>query len=356
MTTPATLTVEGAAGINAFIQELEIRAIHGKVPGEENIALGLLAQKHAGPEFNPASIRSFAQMNGETSAVTVASADGDDKFDKLAALMMGDTKDPGDQAASGQVPKPPPIAVLPGYTNKDVQDNYSTLMDASSMCQLYANLMQVQQKPDGFNITSDAAEAYNFQAKMAFDAMMGPLAGFYIFGMGSKQTYNDTIPKDQVHANLLGKVFNGFGFDKATTDALDVQLTNFVAGLGKIAPGNANSYDFMLRLNLVPRKNVTGDETDPIYVYQPSTFLIYMTVDGESFRASTGKHSHEDRVNFKFSLTVTKCELNTRKFEQNREKFDQMFQLVTNSNLRAYSDLLNKQIKSDEPNPGGDKK
>lgn len=230
-------------------------------------------------------------------------------------------------------------------------------MDATSMCQLYANLMQVQQKPGGFNITSEAGTAYNFQAKMAFDAMMGPMAGYYVFRSGAAQTYNDTIPSDQVHEHLLGKLFDGFGFDAATKKKLDDPLTNFVAGLRNIHSDNnpTNTFDFMLRLNLVPRINITGDDTDKIYVYQPSTYLIYLKIDASTFRQSTGKNSGVDKVNFKFSMSVTKCELNVRKFEQSRAKFDQMFQLVTNQNLKAYSELLNKQIKTDEPNPGATK-
>jgi len=354
MTEPEPLTVETGAAIGAFIQELTIRAEGSKAVDEETLALRMLASANASPDYDFTTIKS---LNVSDARVTASAADGDDKFDKLTALLMGDTKSPADQIAAGQVPKAPPIVLLPGYTNADVQNNYQSLMDATSMCQLYANLMQVQQKPEGFNITSEAGSAFNFQAKMAFDAMMGPMAGFFVFGSGTSQTYNDTIPKDQVHSNLLGKVFDGFGFDKATLDALDIQLTNFVGGLANTHTDNnpENTFDFMLRLNLVPKRNVSGDDSDPTWIYQPTTYLIYMKIDAQTFRQSTGKNSGVDKVDFKFSLTVTKCELNARQFEQNRDKFDKIFQLVTGTNLRAYSALLNKQVKSDEPNPGANK-
>ncbi|RYC57621.1 hypothetical protein CHU98_g8577 [Xylaria longipes] len=345
------LTIETSAAIGAFIQELHIRAEGGKPVDEETLALRMLASTHASPDYDYTTVRS---LNPSDAPVT-ASADGEDRFDKLAALMMGDTQPPETQAAEGQVPKAPPVVVLPGYTNQDVANNYGTLMDATAMCQLYANLMQVQQKPEGFNITSEAGVAYNFQAKMAFDAMMGPMAGYYIFGSGLSQTYNDTIPKNQVHEHLLGKLFDGFGFAADTKKQLDDPLSNFVAGLKNIhSQGNPNNtFDFMLRLNLVPRINVTGSDSDPIYVYQPTTYLIYMKIDATTFYQSTSKSGGEDRVTFKFTVTTTKCELNTRKFEQNRAKFDQMFMLVTEHNMRAYSELLNKQITSTESNPGG---
>ncbi|KAI1311486.1 hypothetical protein F5Y03DRAFT_391570 [Xylaria venustula] len=215
-------------------------------------------------------------------AVVTASADGDDKFAKVAALMMGDTQAPETQVADGQVPKAPPVVVLPGYSNTDVANNYGTLIDATAMCQLYVNLMQVQQKPDGFNITSEAGAAYNFQANMA--------------GLATVQFR--CWPEER------------------------------------------------------PQLNVTGSDSDPIYVYQPTTFLIYMKIDARTFFQSTSKKGGEDRVNLKFTMTTTRCELNTRKFEQNRAKFDEMFMLVTNNNMRAYSELLNKQVQSNEPNPG----
>ncbi|KAK5624871.1 hypothetical protein RRF57_000587 [Xylaria bambusicola] len=344
------LTVETSAAIGAFIQELHIRAEGGKPVDEETLALRMLASTHASPDHDYSTVRPLSPSD----VPATASADGDDKFAKLTALMMGDTKPAEIQVSEGQIPKAPPVAVLPGYTNVDVANNYGLLMDASAMVQLYANLMQVQQKPEGFNITSEAAMAYNFQAKMAYDAMMGPMAGYYIFGSGVAQTYNDTIPRSQIHQHLLGKLFDGFGFDNDTKQKLDAPLTNFVAGLKDIHSQNnpTNTFDFMLRLNLVPRINVSGSDSDPIYVYQPSTYIIYMKIDATTFWQSTSKNGGEDRVNFKFTMTTTKCELNARKFEQNRQKFDDMFKLVTDNNLRAYSELLNKQIQSKEPNPG----
>ncbi|GAB0137517.1 hypothetical protein EsDP_00005777 [Epichloe bromicola] len=343
-----TLTVESGAAISAFIQELSIKASGGKPVDEETLTLRLLAAEHASPDYDLSTIHSLSADNGPSTA----SADGDDKFAKLTALMMGDTKSPNEQVAAGQTPKPPPIVILPGYDKSSAMANYNTLMDANSMIQLYANLMQVQQKPDGFDITSEAAAAYNFQAKQAYDAMMGPMAGFFTFDSGSSQQISNTIAKNQIHEKFLGAVFDNFRFDKDTKTQLDGQLTTFVSGLSKIAPGNANSIDFSLRLGLCPRKNITADEDDPLYVYQPTIFLIRMSFDTKSFYQNTGKSSGVDMVTLKFNLSVTKCTLNAPKFEQNRPKFDQMFQLITDNNLSAYSQLLNKQLKTNEPNPG----
>jgi hypothetical protein len=346
-----TLTIEASAAIQAFIQQLHIRAEGGNAADEETLALRMLAAGSAEPGYNMSQIR---PLSGVRSAGPVTTgADGDEKFDQLARLMMGDTKPAEEQVAAGEVPKPAPVVVAgPSYAKADVQANYATLKDAHSVIQLYSNLMQVQQKPEGFNITSEAAAGFAFQAQVAYNAMMGPLAGYYNFSVGAVQKYQNEISRDQIHDDFLGKVFNGFGFDAATLAALDTRLTNFVSAIKGLNPDSAgpSTYDFAQILGLCPKLNVTGDDSDPEWIYSPTTFLLYMKVDARSFRQSVSKNNSVDKVNFKFDLTVTKCELNVRRFEANRAKFDKMFNLVTGYNLQAYSKLLNKQIDSkDDP-------
>lgn len=344
-----TLTIEASAAISAFVQKLAIKAEGREPVDEETLALRLLAAEHASPDFDLSAIHSSTQSrNGPV----VASADGDDKFAKLAALMMGDTKSPAEQAEAGNAPKPAPIIILPGYDIKDVQSNYDSLMDANSMIQLYANLLEAQQKPGGFNINTEAAEAFNFQAKTAFDAMSGPMAGFFNFSDGSTQSFSNEINRDQIHDFFINSLFGNFGFAKATRDQLDGQLKTFVAGLSKIVPGNQATIAFSHRLGLVPRINVAGDDENPIWLYQPTIFLLRMSFDANTFYKSISKNSGNDQVKFTFSLTVSKFSLNVKKFEQSRDKFDKIFQLVTNSNLKAYSELLNKKLKTEEANPG----
>ncbi|KAM6522890.1 hypothetical protein FALCPG4_012505 [Fusarium falciforme] len=354
MAQPEPLTVEQAAGISAFIQELSIKAEGGKPADEETLALRMLAAEHASSDYDLSKIHSSSL--GSDGPVA-ASADGDDKFDKLAALMMGDTKPPAEQVANGQVPKPPPVVLLPDYSDASLASNYATLQDANSVIQLYSNLMQVQQKPDGFDITKDAPAAFNFQAQTAYNAMSGPLAGFFNFDTGRSQTISNTVNKSDIHNFFIGTVFGNFGFSPETKKQLDDQLTSFVDALSKIAPGNAANIVFSLRLCMVPRTNVTGDTDNPTYIYQPQIFLLRMAFDANTFYQSTSKNSGVDKINFNFTLTVTKFSLNVRKFEQNRTRFDQMFQLVTNNNLdlSTYSKQLNKQVQTNESNPGAGK-
>lgn len=347
------LTLEASAAIGAFMHQLTIQAEGGQPVDEETLALRMLASVNGASDSDLSDIRPLSADN----APVTADAGGNDKFDKLVSLMMGDTQPTAEQVAQGQVPMPPPIALLPAFTDDRILANYDTLMDAQSMVQLYSRLMQVQQKPDGFDITTEAPMAFNFQAKAAYDAMMGPLAGFYNFGLGSMQTYSNTIPRGDIHGNLLGKIFDNFGFDPDTINKLDGQLTNFVAGLAGVNTDNnpTNTIDFCQIFGLCPGRNLVGDGKPEHMIYQPTTFMIYLKIDAHSFRQSLGKDSSIDKVDFNFSMIVTRCELNVSKFNQCKDKFDKIFQFLTQKNLRAYSQLANKQIKTNEANPGGSK-
>ncbi|KAL2072801.1 hypothetical protein VTL71DRAFT_12144 [Oculimacula yallundae] len=339
------LTVESAAAIQAFIQQVQVRAEGGNDVDEETLALRMLASESAEPSYNLSQIQPESGV-GSVGPVT-AGADGSDMFNLLTKLMMGDTKPPQEQVTAGVVPKPAPVVVAgPSSANRDAQAQYAALKDVHSMINLYSNIMQVQQNPDGFNITSETATALAFQAKMAYNAIMGPCAGFYNFSRSEVQKYQNTISRDQLHAGFLGKVFKGFGFDQATMNALDTMLTTFVSAIKGINTGSSDpsTYDFCQILGLCPKFNITGNDLDPVWVYSPNTSLLYMKIDPTSFRQSLDKSV--DSVDFKFELTVTKCELRVDNFERNRDRFDKMFSITTGHNLREYSNLLNKQIDS----------
>lgn len=358
MTKP--LTIEQSAAVIAMMQRLVHRAETGEDADEHTIALRMLGAAYKGPENTISLIQSTspASMPVAFAAPRAAEANrssGDDKFNQLTALLMGDTKTPGQQVGSGTLPKAPVVTILPNYTNQDVQSNYASLMDASSLCQLYVNLLQAQDNPKGFNITdpAQATKAFAAQAQYTYNAMIGPLAGFFIFKEGTARPFNNKINRNDIHGDFLGKIFEAYQFDDATISSLDNILTNFVDALKTVNPGgDPNTQDFCLRLNLCPRRNVSGVDKDPIWVYQPTTYLIYMKIAGRTYSESVSKNNSVDKVDFSFNLTTTKCELNVRQFEANRDRFNKIFELVTDMNLREYSDLLNKKITSKQENPG----
>lgn len=273
-----------------------------------------------------------------------------DKMSRLTAMMMSDTKSPTEQSAAGRLPNAPPIIVLPRDTNNDVQTRCAALMDVTSVSQLYSNILQMKQQPEGLNITTEAGSAFATQARSIFDAMMGPMAGFYQVEQDRTETYNDTVARSQLHPHLLGKIFGRFGFSKSTMDQLDQHLTALADSLKKIPVDKSpsNRVDFLIRLNLLPKTNISGDDSNPEWVYDPTTHIFYVAIDLETFRQSLNKDNGADPVNFKFTMTSSKCRLDIDRFMQNRVKFDKIIQFITNNDLRTYSQLLNKQIKSDQ--------
>ncbi|CAN9213120.1 unnamed protein product [Alternaria alternata] len=336
------LTVDSVGAIQAMIQELHIRAGGGNSVDEETLALRMLAATSVEHDYDLSQVRRLD--DGQAPGPVTASADGDDhKFDKLMELMMGDTKTPDQQFAEGKIPTTNPVVVVDAGVKGD--DKYLTLLDAQSMITLYSNLMQVTQKPTGFNLTTEAAAGFAFQARQAYNAMMGPLAGYYNFSLGSVQKYSNQLERSQIHDDFLGKVFYGFGFNSETLKALDTKLTTFVSTVRGINPGaqEPSTWDFSQVLGLCPKTNVGGD-ADPVWVYKPTTFILYLQIDAKAFRESVSKNNSVEKVNFNFNLTVTKCELNIRRFEADRPKFDKIFTLLTSNNISAYSDKLNQQI------------
>lgn len=348
-----SITIQDAADVMATMQQLLHKAETGQDASEEQVALRMLGSVFETPE-NP--IGNMVTASSGSNGVSVM-APGGDKFDTLVDELMSATKPAAQVVADGKVPSPPVITVVPKDASERNRYYYQCLQDAGSLCALYTKMLQVKAKPNGFDITTEAPTAFEFIAKTTNDVMMGPLAGFYNFAFGSRQTYNNTIARDQVHENLIGKVFAPFKFDDDTKKQLDLQLTTFVGGIKNVNTQKSptNTLDFCLILNLIPKVNVSGDPNDKDgWLTIPCTYLILMKIKASSFQESVKKNTSVDKVTFEFALTITKCELNTQLFEANRPKFDKIFEALVGENLKAFTQKLAKggEIQSNQPNPG----
>lgn len=350
----ATLTVEDAISINAFVQQLHNAATGTPAVDEETLALQLMAGAHADSDFDAAQVKSLSANDGGAPTAMAAS---DDKFGKLVDLMMGDLKSPQEQIANGQVPKPPPVVVenliatndITGYDKAAAQKNYAYLKDAQSVCQMFTNIMLMQTNPDGFDITKQAAAAFAVQASTAYKAMAGPMGGVYNYTSGQVTQHSFDIAKSEVHESLLSTMFDGVGLDKAHKLEIDSQITAFVKALKDVkTDGDHSTHDFSLRFGLCPATNISADETDPIIAYDPTTYLIYLKMDANAFRQSISKNNSQERINLKYTQTVTKFQLNVDRFLKQRPKYDTMFETVAGISLQAYSDQLNKSVKKPE--------
>ncbi|KAK4174152.1 hypothetical protein QBC36DRAFT_380432 [Triangularia setosa] len=350
------LSVEHAAGISAFVQELHNAAQGGPPAGdEETLALRMLASAHSDTDFDSSHITSPFSANDTTRVALDAGGAPRDKFDEFADLMLADLKSPQEQVDKGLVPKPPPVVVedpigndIQGYDKTEALKNFGYLKDAHSVCQMFTNIMLMKTNPGGFDITKEAAQAFNVQAKLAYNAMAGPMAGVYNFSQGVHTKHDFTIPKSQVHEKLLDTMFEGLRLDDNHKKEIDSQITNFVKALKNITiDGNHSTLDFALRFGLTPAVNITADP-DPkmaIWAFEPTTYLIYLTMDANAFTKSISKNNSEERINLKYEHVVTKFELNVNAFLKQRPKYDAMFEKATGKTLQQYGNDLNKTAK-----------
>jgi len=348
------LTVETAAGVSAFVEQLLNASRGGSPVDEETLALRMLASANGGEGFDSSHIKSLFGSDGGDRVAMDATAPPRDKFDEFADLMMSDLKPVKEVVASGGVPKPPPVVIedvivgdhAAGFDKADAIKNFSYLKDAQSVCQMFINIMLIKIRPGGFNITSEAAEAFKVQAQLGYNAMAGPMAGVYNFSEGVKQSHTFVIPRSQVHEKLLGTMFDGMKLDAGQKAMIDSEITNFVKGLQNIQIDGAHStVDFALRFGMTPVKNITGDAANPISVYEPMTYLIYLTMDAGAWSRAVSKNSSEEMITMKYEHVVTKFELNVDRFLQQRPKYDKMFETATGMSLKKYGDLLNKSVK-----------
>lgn len=276
-----------------------------------------------------------------------------DRFDDLVDLMKGDTESADDQVNNNKVPKPPPvvvedpIGVTTGYDKAKAEENFGYLKDAHSVCQMFTNIELIKEHPKGFDITKEAALAFNVQAKLAYNAMSGPMAGVYTFGEGVHTKHSFDILMSEVHEKLLETMFDGMRLDSTHKKQIDSQITNFVKALKNIeVGGDHSSLDFALRFGLVPATNITADETNPVWAFEPMTYLVYLTMDADAFKKTISKRNSQDRIHFKYEHVVVKADLNARHFLRYRPKYDKMIEKITGKNLKQYSESLNKRVKN----------
>lgn len=348
------LTVEAAAGTSAFVQQLQNASQGGPPVDEETLALRMLATAHADADFDASHITSRFATNS-TDRVALDAGTGD-KFDMFADLMKSDLLSPEEQVQKGLVPKPPPVVVedpiaddpgqIQGYDKADALKNFAYLKDAQSVCQMFTNIMLLQTNPGGFDITKEAATAFNVQAKLAYNAMSGPMAGVYNFGAGVHTKHSFDVLKSQVHDKLLETMFDGMRLDDSHKKEIDSQITNFTKALKDIQiDGPHSTLDFALRFGLTPVTNITGDATNPVFAFEPTTYLVYLTMDANAFKKSISKNNQEERINLIYEHVITKFELNVDRFLKLRPKYDKMFETASGMSLKQYGDKLNKSAK-----------
>ncbi|GAB0137519.1 hypothetical protein EsDP_00005779 [Epichloe bromicola] len=284
-----------------------------------------------------------------SSGPTTASA-GATTLDDLMAQLNAASNGPEAEVKSSLAPLPQNVTLMPPYTEKNALENYDNLMDICSIASLYTSIynanarnMRGHPEPYDISIPREAAQAFADMASSSFQVMSGPLAGFFNYASGSVATFDKKMSKTEVHLEFLGELFKGFNLTTPAMLQLDGVLKNFMASLKTITVETSstnNTVDQTLRVNQVLRLNISGDEKNPIFVFQPRTRIVYMRINASTWHWATNKANHTSNT-FHMVYTVADFDLNVNKWNASKDKFDKVFQTVSGKSMADFAKMVN---------------
>ncbi|KAH7153632.1 hypothetical protein EDB81DRAFT_758575 [Dactylonectria macrodidyma] len=283
----------------------------------------------------------------------VTASAGDGTLADLVAQLNAASGGPSEEVKAGLAPMPQNVTILPPYTEANAIENYNHLTDISSIVSLYTAIWNADARskrghPEPYNITiaSEAAQSFADMASSAYNVMSGPLAGFFNYANGSVATFSKEMSKTEVHLEFLGELFKGFSLTRPALLQLDGILTNFISSLKTVTVetgSTKNTVDQTLRINQVMRLNISGDDANPIWVFQPRTRIVYMHIDGSTYRWATNKAEHTSST-FNMVYTVADFDLNVNKWLASKGKLDKVFRTVSGKSITEFGKMIN-------PNP-----
>ncbi|KAH6614420.1 hypothetical protein B0J18DRAFT_413591 [Chaetomium sp. MPI-SDFR-AT-0129] len=283
----------------------------------------------------------------------------DDPFASLRDRMNSAAGGAESETKKKLAPMPQDVAVIPDkdeddpltdedWKRKAIKD-VQHLRDIASIADLYIAMSNLEKRkarghPEEYRITDpkEAAQAFADMADSAYRVMAGPpLVGLYSFSSGTVREFRRKMSKTELHLGFLAEIFTGFSFTKAATKQLDGILTNFIKSLGDISVSTEktnNSVDQTIRIHQTIAMNITGDDERAIWVYQPRTRIIYMHVDGSTWKWATNKANHEEST-FYMNYVVVDCDLNVNKWLGAKAQLEAIFKEVTSKTFADYGKM-----------------
>lgn len=289
----------------------------------------------------------------DSSLAPASPAAGSKDMATLIGMLNDATGGPTAAKKAGRAPAPTQVAVIQPGDDPANSTNYSYLVQMGSMIQLYTSIydlnMQKQRgakQPNGITDPAEAAQAFADQANAAYQAIKGPLAGLYEITSENEVDTHKNMHKTEIHFEFLQELFQGFSLRKDALDQLDGVLTKFVSSIGDLnitSSSEDNSINQALIVPQVARINVSGDDSNPSWIHEAKTRLIYMKVDSHSWSwATTSKHSSASDSGFDFKMhnIVVDATLNVEMFLESKDKLDQIMIYLTGKNLEQYGKQL----------------
>ncbi|KAH6842629.1 hypothetical protein B0I37DRAFT_417801 [Chaetomium sp. MPI-CAGE-AT-0009] len=195
-------------------------------------------------------------------------------------------------------------------------------------------------KDDDNPLSDEAAQAFADIADSAFNVMKNPpLAGMYSFASGSGHTFSRRMSKTELHLSFLREIFQGFSLTDAAVKQLDGVLSNFVKSLADISVSTErtkNTVDHTIRVHQTVVTSITGSAEHPVLIYQPRTRIIYMHVDGSTWKWATNKASHEEST-FNMQYAVVDFDLNANRWIAAKDQLEKVFKEITGATFAQYT-------------------
>lgn len=276
-------------------------------------------------------------------------------WDQMSTAAEG----PAAEVKKGRVPMPQDVAIMPeksgdnpltdeAHARKALED-FGHLRDITSIADLYIAMSNVAKRtkrghPEEYRITdaAEAAQAFADMADSAYNVMLGPpLAGMYSFVSGTQTTFSRRMSKTELHLGFLAEIFKGFSLTDVATKQLDGILTNFIKSMGDVSVSTEktnNTVDQTIRIHQTLAMNITGSAEHPIWVYQPRTRIVYMHVDGSTWKWATNKANHEEST-FNMRYVVVDTDLNVNRWLAAKPQLDAIFKQVTGTTFKQYGKI-----------------
>ncbi|KAH7306096.1 hypothetical protein BKA65DRAFT_578228 [Rhexocercosporidium sp. MPI-PUGE-AT-0058] len=346
--------------------ETKIDTSLAKTHAESDTIIAKLFKIFNDPSGNPfpgAALK--ALINGPGKGLGDTSPAQPDKFDMLVNQLMGGSSTPSAQVANGTMPKPPAILVkLADGSPEDVGQKYQAAVSLQAVSALFENMLRVQKmakegRSTPYSITDpkQACLAIQENADLAYNVAISGLSGYYITTGQTTNSYSKDVNSSDFKLEFTSDLFKPFNLTSAALDEISGVLQQYIQAIGSIKLDSTSTnkeITHFIRTTMISKRNVSGDDSNPSWVWQPETKLLYMHIDTQAYFNATSScigHSETESFHYKMEYTVYEADIDIDQVVKNQDMLDKTFQSLTQQNMAAFAKMPGI---STEVDPGDD--
>ncbi|KAK0110895.1 hypothetical protein ONS96_002481 [Cadophora gregata f. sp. sojae] len=292
-----------------------------------------------------------ALLNGPGNKLGDSSKDKPDKFDQLTKLLMGGEASPTDQVKAGTMRVAPAILVKPADgSSDDIAQKYtmSTLLQGVSvLCEniLRIQLMAKQGRTTPYDISdpAQACLAIKENADLAYQVAIGGLSGYYITTSQTSNSYSKDVSSANFQLEFTSDLFKPFDLTAEALTEISGVLAQYISSIASIKLDSTSTnkeITHFVRSTMITKRNVSGDDKNPIWVWQPCTKLIYMHIDTQAYFEATSSclgHSETETFHYDMEYTVYQADINYDQVVNNQTTLNTAFETVTKQNALQFA-------------------